>query len=115
MDKFMRSINDLDNKDVDKITWDVVFTNIINKYTTIFESLKVLCEDLKIDKTLTITKDDVLNGKDTIENIIVKILLEKHIGLFEKKKIPRVRGNIYNLNKSTINKTTIYTVKVKKK
>lgn len=114
MDKFMRGINDLDNKDVDKITWDVVFTNIINKYTTIFESLKVLCEDLKIDKTLTITKDYVLNEKDTIENIIVKILLEKHIGLFERKKMPRVRGNVYNLNKSTINKTTMYTVKAKR-
>lgn len=114
MDKFMRGINDLDNKDVNEITWDVVFTNIINKYTTIFEALKVLCEDLKIDKTLTITKDDVLNEKDTIENIIVKILLEKHIGLFEKKKIPRARWNFYNLNKCTINKMTMYTVKTKK-
>lgn len=84
MDKFMKGINDLNSKEVDEITWDVVFTNIVNKYTTIFDALKVLCEGLKIDKTLTITKDHILDKKDMIENIIVKILLEEHIGLFEE-------------------------------
>lgn len=111
MDKFMRGINDLDIKDVNEITWDVVFTNITNKYTTIFDALKVLCEDLKIDKNLTFTKGYILDGKDNIENIIIKILLEKHIGLFEKKKINRVRETICFKSKLNIIKQRNYEFK----
>ena len=88
MDKFMKGINDID-KD---ITWNLVFTSIINKYTVILEALNVLCENLKVDKTLTITKEDVLKNKDTIENIIIKAILELHIGIFEKNsKIKRIQ------------------------
>lgn len=112
MDKFMRGINDIESKDM---TWDMVFTNIINKYTTISDALKVLCEDLKIDRTLTITKEDVLSEKDNIENIIVKILLEKHIGLFEEKKIKRVRGNINHTTKLAVIKTNKYEYRKKKR
>lgn len=98
IDKFMKGINDLDKMEASNITWDIVFNNILNKYNTIFNGIKILSESYKVDKTLTLKKEELLINKDEISNIVLKIMLEMHINLFEKKekkiKQRRVRPNL---------------------
>lgn len=86
IDKFMKSINDLDQMEANNITWDIVFNNILNKYNTIFNGIKILSEDYKVNNSFILKKDEILINKDTINNIVLKILLEMHINLFEKRK-----------------------------
>lgn len=94
IDKFMKGINDLDKMEASNITWNIVFNNILNKYNTIFNAIKILSENYKVDKFLTLKKEELLINKDDISNIILKIILEKHINLFEKKE------NIINVRKT---------------
>lgn len=86
IDKFMKSINDLDQMEANNITWDIVFNNILNKYNTIFNGIKILSENYKVDNTLILKKDELLINKDKMDNIVLKILLEKHINLFETRE-----------------------------
>lgn len=92
IDKFMKSINDLDQMEANNITWDIVFNNILNKYNTIFNGIKILSENYKVNNNFILKKDEILINKDTINNIVLKILLEMHINLFEKRKKRIYRG-----------------------
>ena len=108
IDKFMKSINDLDQMEANNITWDIVFNNILNKYNTIFNGVKILSENYKVDNTLILKKDELLINKDKMDNIVLKILLEKHINLFEtKEKIYRDKfkknSRYYKFNKKDRN------------
>lgn len=110
IDKFMKSINDLDQMEANNITWDIVFNNMLNKYNTIFNGIKILSENYKVDNTLTLKKDELLINKDKIDNIVLKILLEKHINLFEsREKIYRNKlkksSRYYIFNKKNRNPT----------
>lgn len=96
VDKFMKSINDLDKMEIENITWDKVFNSLLNKYLTIFNALKILAENYKIDNSSILVKENILKDKDSEENIIIKILLEKHINLFEKiDKTASTKKNYY--------------------
>ena len=89
----MKSINDLDQMESNNITWDIVFNNIMNKYTTLFNGINILSENYKVNNNFVLRKDEILANKDTINNIILKILLERHINLFEKKEKRICRGS----------------------
>lgn len=97
IDKFMKSINDLDQMEVNNITWDIVFNSILNKYSTIFNAIKILSENYKVNNNFIIRKEEILTNKDTINNIILKIILEMHINLFEVREKRNCR-NIFKLN-----------------
>lgn len=97
IDKFMKSINDLDQMESNNITWDIVFNNIMNKYTTLFNGINILSENYKVNNNFVLRKDEILANKDTINNIILKILLERHINLFERKEKRICRGS-YKFN-----------------
>lgn len=99
IDKFMKSINDLDQMEANNITWDIVFNSILNKYTTIFNGIKIISEDYKVDNTFILKSKDLLVNKDETSNIILKILLEKHINLFETKEKRTYRSKLEASNK----------------
>ena len=80
-----------------RLSWDLVFTNLINKYTILFDALNIYKEDLKINNNFVVRVDDFSNKKDHVKNIIVKILLEKHIGLFEIRSIESVDKKYINI------------------
>ena len=86
IDKIMKSINDLDQMEVNNITWDIVFNSILNKYSTLFNGIKILSENYKIDNNFIIKKENILINKDSIKNITLKIILEMHINLFEVRE-----------------------------
>ena len=82
--------------EIENITWDKVFNSLLNKYLTIFNALKILAENYKIDNSSILVKENILKDKDSEENIIIKILLEKHINLFEKiDKTASTKKNYY--------------------
>ena len=47
IDKFMKTINDLDKMDAKDITWNIIFNNLTNKYNTIYNGLTILVEGYK--------------------------------------------------------------------
>lgn len=89
IDKFIKAINDLNRMETKNITWDIVFNSLLNKYITIYNGIKILSEDYKVDNTYTLKREEILKDKDSIENILQKIMLEMHMNLFEVKSISK--------------------------
>lgn len=102
IDKVMKTLSDMNKVDSEKLNWNLVFTNLINKYTILFDSLKIYTSMLKIDNEFVIKIEDFEDKKDDVKNIVLKIILEKHVGLFEirniesfdKKRLKMSRNNI---------------------
>lgn len=97
IDKVLKALSDMNRVSLRRLSWDLVFTNLINKYTILFDALNIYKEDLKINNNFVVRVDDFSNKKDHVKNIIVKILLEKHIGLFEIRSIESVDKKYINI------------------
>ena len=97
IDKVLKALSDMNRVSLRRLSWDLVFTNLINKYTILFDALNIYKEDLKINNNFVLRVDDFSNKKDHVKNIIVKILLEKHIGLFEIRSIESVDKKYINI------------------